>query len=308
MQRMFLAITLAILGTRLLAVPVQQQRFGKITNIEFTETAPQLEWNETKFGPRPTVEPGETFALITAFLAEGRSIGLYDYRLAQQPALALAIGTGAFNPDTWEVTFEESSGREVRLLYKIPKPGDAEQLEWTLAYEVPSIPPPQRNGQLWLVEPPAPEPTDERVNVNTATVDELAVLPGMDETLAAAVVADREANGPFAAVDDLTRVEGVDDTVLGGIRDLVDIADAAPEPIEPAEPAEPIDLDFGAEPEPEPAAEPVAAEPEAAPEPEAEPEPEAKPEPKPEPKPELKPEPKPEPKPKPKDDEPAFSW
>jgi competence ComEA-like helix-hairpin-helix protein len=47
------------------------------------------------------------------------------------------------------------------------------------------------------------------IDVNRASADELARLPGVGRTLAARIVATREAEGPFASVDDLRRVPGL---------------------------------------------------------------------------------------------------
>lgn len=47
---------------------------------------------------------------------------------------------------------------------------------------------------------------EQQVNINTADAKELTRLYRVGDKLAMAIVADREANGPFATVDDLTRV------------------------------------------------------------------------------------------------------
>ncbi len=47
------------------------------------------------------------------------------------------------------------------------------------------------------------------VNINTATADELDVLPGVGPSTAATIVEDRERNGPFSSVEDLMRVSGI---------------------------------------------------------------------------------------------------
>lgn len=47
------------------------------------------------------------------------------------------------------------------------------------------------------------------VSINTAPAAELEELPGVGPVLAARIVADREANGPFASLDDAQRVSGV---------------------------------------------------------------------------------------------------
>jgi competence protein ComEA len=59
------------------------------------------------------------------------------------------------------------------------------------------------------------------VDLNTATVDELDALPGVGPATAAAIVAHRDANGPFASVDALADVRGIGPAKLEAIRSLV---------------------------------------------------------------------------------------
>ncbi|MCH7792129.1 MAG: ComEA family DNA-binding protein [Planctomycetes bacterium] len=66
-----------------------------------------------------------------------------------------------------------------------------------------------------------PDPTPPRlINVNIASAAELELLPGIGPTLAARIVADREANGPFASLDDVARVRGIGPRTVDKIRDL----------------------------------------------------------------------------------------
>lgn len=55
------------------------------------------------------------------------------------------------------------------------------------------------------------------INLNQADAGELDVLPGIGPVLAERIVADREANGPFASLDDLGRVAGVGDAIVGAL-------------------------------------------------------------------------------------------
>jgi competence protein ComEA len=57
-----------------------------------------------------------------------------------------------------------------------------------------------------MAEPLAP---GERIDPNTAPVEELARLPRVGPALARRIVEDRERNGPFRRADDLARVPGV---------------------------------------------------------------------------------------------------
>ena len=63
----------------------------------------------------------------------------------------------------------------------------------------------------------------ERLDLNSAGAEELQRLPGIGESLSAAIVADREENGPFSSVEDLLRVPGIGEKRLDAIRDLVTV-------------------------------------------------------------------------------------
>lgn len=63
-----------------------------------------------------------------------------------------------------------------------------------------------------------------KINLNTATKEELMTLPGIGEKRAADIIADREANGPFRIPEDLTRVSGIGEGILEGLIDLVTVS------------------------------------------------------------------------------------
>lgn len=71
-----------------------------------------------------------------------------------------------------------------------------------------------------VVDGSAPPPAGP-LDVNRATADELETLPGVGPATAAAIVAERERNGPFVAVADLERVPGIGPAKLAAITDLV---------------------------------------------------------------------------------------
>ncbi len=84
-----------------------------------------------------------------------------------------------------------------------------------------------------LLMPPAPaDPTGftasaaVRIDVNTADAAHLTALPRIGPAIAARILADRGANGPFPVVDDLTRVSGVGPKTLHRLRPFVRVGPA----------------------------------------------------------------------------------
>ena len=59
------------------------------------------------------------------------------------------------------------------------------------------------------------------MNLNTATAEDLDALPGVGPVTAAAIIAWRDANGPFGSVDQLGEVDGIGPARLDKLRDLV---------------------------------------------------------------------------------------
>ncbi|HIS39887.1 MAG TPA: ComEA family DNA-binding protein [Candidatus Aphodovivens avistercoris] len=62
-----------------------------------------------------------------------------------------------------------------------------------------------------------------KVNINTATAEQLDALPGVGPATAEKIIADREANGPFASPEDLKRVSGIGDKKYEELADLVSV-------------------------------------------------------------------------------------
>ncbi len=60
-----------------------------------------------------------------------------------------------------------------------------------------------------------------RIDLDHAGVDELAALPGVGPSLAAAIVADRQAKGSFKTLTELDRVRGVGPAILKQIKPFV---------------------------------------------------------------------------------------
>ena len=60
-----------------------------------------------------------------------------------------------------------------------------------------------------------------KVNLNTASAEELQTLSGIGPSLSQRIIDYRQANGPFKSVDDLRKVSGIGDTRFKNLKDLV---------------------------------------------------------------------------------------
>ncbi len=75
---------------------------------------------------------------------------------------------------------------------------------------------------------------DSRIDINSASLAQLDLLPGIGPGLAERIVADRLTNGWFTSVDDLTRVPGIGPRIIERIRpfavaEALDLQASAPE-------------------------------------------------------------------------------
>lgn len=73
-------------------------------------------------------------------------------------------------------------------------------------------------GQLIEIDRASPLEAKFLVDINRADWPEILQLPGLGETLAQRVLAEREQNGPYRDIDELTRVDGIGPKTLEKIR------------------------------------------------------------------------------------------
>jgi competence protein ComEA len=92
-----------------------------------------------------------------------------------------------------------------------------------------------RIPRLGVPIPPSPTPSSQgsgsalssasgdRININTASAQELDALPGIGPTYAARIIAYREEHGPFRDTVDIMQVRGIGPACYDGIRDLIKV-------------------------------------------------------------------------------------
>jgi len=86
-------------------------------------------------------------------------------------------------------------------------------------------PVPEQDRQAGAAEQPAsPQPSKSKVNLNTATLQQLDELPGIGESKAKAIIAHREKlGGKFRSVDQLLDVKGIGEKMLEKMRPLITV-------------------------------------------------------------------------------------
>jgi comEA protein len=73
---------------------------------------------------------------------------------------------------------------------------------------------------------PQPPPSAEKVNINSASADQLVALPGIGPSYAQRIVEYREKNGPFKRLEDILNVRGIGEKTFEKIRDHITIGAA----------------------------------------------------------------------------------
>ena len=69
----------------------------------------------------------------------------------------------------------------------------------------------------------APPGAGGKINLNTATLDQLESLPGIGEVLGQRILDYRQQHGAFRSVDDLLNVSGIGPSHLADMKDLVTV-------------------------------------------------------------------------------------
>ncbi len=66
---------------------------------------------------------------------------------------------------------------------------------------------------------------DGKININTATIEQLDMLPGIGGVIAQRIIDYRDKNGPFAAIEDIMKVSGIGEKKFEQIKDYIKVGD-----------------------------------------------------------------------------------
>ena len=68
---------------------------------------------------------------------------------------------------------------------------------------------------------------DKKLDLNKATVEELAKVPGMNREIAEMIVETRKENGDFVDMEELLDIDGIDNKLLRTLKQYIFIDDVA---------------------------------------------------------------------------------
>ncbi|MGD8403868.1 MAG: ComEA family DNA-binding protein [Anaerolineales bacterium] len=72
---------------------------------------------------------------------------------------------------------------------------------------------------------PSPLASEDLININTASIEELDQLPGIGETTAIRIIDYRTINGPFATIEDIINVSGIGTATYEELKDLITVGE-----------------------------------------------------------------------------------
>lgn len=79
----------------------------------------------------------------------------------------------------------------------------------------------KQNGDVSSMIESVDDSTNGKVNINTASKQQLMTIPGVGEAKAQAIISYREANGSFSSIDEVKKVEGIKDGVFAKMKEYI---------------------------------------------------------------------------------------
>lgn len=171
---------------------------------------------ETETTPPPPTPPSSTAQpeIVVHVMGAVKSPGVYH------------LSTDARVHEAIEKAGGKTDQADVHGLNLAAKMRDGEQIYVPEIHQIPDV------GQTIPTSsssaaPPQPSvrrsasSDGSRININTATFQELQTLRGIGPTMAQRIIEYRQTSGRFATVDDLTNVKGVGEKTLEKIRDSI---------------------------------------------------------------------------------------
>lgn len=95
----------------------------------------------------------------------------------------------------------------------------------SVPYTVTAAPDVTPNPQQEMAQTPDSLLPGEKININTAPVEDLQRLPGIGEKRAEDIAAWRQEQGPFTSVEELAKISGIGPGTLSAIMDYITVSE-----------------------------------------------------------------------------------
>ncbi|GAB2687397.1 hypothetical protein GCM10027271_57990 [Saccharopolyspora gloriosae] len=128
----------------------------------------------------------------------------------------VTVRPGARVADALEAAGGSNAGSDITALNLARRLADGEQL-----YVAVPVPPGANTGQA--ESSPGTGTSSTKVDLNTATEEQLDALPGVGKVMAERIVQWRTEHGRFGSIDQLQDVDGIGETRLSKLRELVQV-------------------------------------------------------------------------------------
>jgi competence protein ComEA len=205
------AAFLVIVGVGIIAWHLWQSAVGQSTSEPLT---PSL-----SSGPALPGSPQSPQAEATD--ASG-SVVVHVAGAVQKPGIvSLPQGSRVFQ--AIEAAGGAASNAELNGLNLAEVLSDGVKIQVPVMGEVQSAPSPLVGGSGSSGGTAAPAAKGAKVNINTATLEELGTLPRVGPVTAQGIIDWRKEHGPFASVDELDAVEGIGPKLMESLKDLVTV-------------------------------------------------------------------------------------
>ena len=159
----------------------------------------------------PTARPTPTIATI-----------IVDVRGAVNKPGVYSLTAGSRVQDALAFAGDTVSNADTRALNLARKLNDGEQLYVPVQGEATPVPLPPASGSRSSAATPTKAPLG-KININTATLAELDLLPGIGPSIGQRIIDYRTQNGDFKKIDDLKKVRGIGDAMFDQIKDSVTV-------------------------------------------------------------------------------------
>lgn len=169
--------------------------------------SPQLSETPTLHNETETTIETEPVNILIEIKGHVQKPGVFELPAESRLHMAIELA-GGFLPEADALSLNMAMKLTDEMSVYVPKVGETITAPSVIASPVPSTAGPSGGGLI---------------NINTADEAGLETLPGIGPSKAAAIIAYREEQGPFATIDALKDVTGIGDKTFEQLKDSISI-------------------------------------------------------------------------------------